>query len=118
MKNNYIPSDIKCFWCNGHMRQQGVIAAGSGLNYINYFCQDCGGIAHFAKEDDGRPIKNFKVTYDRDMNYWIRRGVTTEDTPVFECSHCKNYIHTPRGMRLPYTCPSCSTKMENGGERF
>lgn len=118
MNRLYVPADIQCFWCNGHMQQKGTTCMGSGLNYISYFCKDCGGIAHFAKEDDGRPIKNFKVTYDRNMNYWIGRGVTKEDTPVFECSHCKDYIYTCRGMRLPYTCPSCGTKMENGGERF
>ena len=63
-------------------------------------------------------IKGFEVDGHSFINKAIENGVTEKDIPVFECSHCKVYIHTPRGMRLPYTCPSCGTKMENGGERF
>lgn len=66
MKSNYIPSDIKCFWCNGHMQEHGATAMGAGMNYITYFCNDCGGIAHFAvdTERDTR-IESFEIKYNR-----------------------------------------------------
>ena len=93
---------------------------GSGLNYISYFCKDCGGIAHFARHDN-RNIETFTINYymgekanrktsnEETTNHWL------DDLPPMGC---KNYIYIPRGMRLPSTCPSCGTKMENGGERF
>ena len=63
---NYIPSDIKCFWCNGHMRENGVTAMGSGINHITYFCADCGGIAHFVVDTErGSKIKSFEIKYNR-----------------------------------------------------
>jgi len=57
---NYIPSDIKCFWCNSHMREKGVTAMGSDINHITYFCDQCGGIAHFAVDTErDSKIKSF-----------------------------------------------------------
>lgn len=64
MNINYIPSDIKCFWCNGHMREKGATKMGAGINHISYFCDQCGGIAHFAvdTEQDSK-IKSFEIRY-------------------------------------------------------
>lgn len=59
----FIPSEIQCFWCNGRMRERGVTRIGCGLNNSTYFCQECGGIAHFARYDD-RTIKTFTIGYD------------------------------------------------------
>jgi len=66
MNSNYIPSDIKCFWCNGHMRERGATAMGAGVNHITYFCDDCGGIAHFAVDTErNSKIKSFEIKYNR-----------------------------------------------------
>lgn len=82
MNSLYVPADIQCFWCNGHMQQKGATSMGSGLNYISYFCKDCGGIAHFARHDD-RNIKTFTINYcmgekanrktsnEETANYWL-----------------------------------------------
>ena len=63
MNRLYVPADIQCFWCNGHMQEKGATCMGSGLNCVSYFCKDCGGIAHFARHDD-RTIKTFTIGYD------------------------------------------------------
>lgn len=63
---NYIPSDIKCFWCNGHMKERGVTKTGAGINHITYFCSDCGGIAHFAVDiERNSKIESFEIKYNR-----------------------------------------------------
>ena len=59
------PSEIQCYWCNGRMKVGGVIKSGGGINYISYFCKNCGGIAHFARHDD-KKIKGFDVQYKYD----------------------------------------------------
>jgi len=63
MNRLYVPADIQCFWCNGHMRQKGVTCMGSGLNCVSYFCKDCGGIAHFARHDN-KYIEDFTTKYN------------------------------------------------------
>lgn len=65
MTRTFQPSDIQCYYCNGQMKVGGVIKSGSGLNYISYFCKDCGGIAHFARYDN-KKIKGFDVKYEYD----------------------------------------------------
>lgn len=63
MNNNYIPREMKCFWCNGHMEIGGPSYLGSGLNSINYFCKDCGGVAIFARDAD-RLISSFEINFN------------------------------------------------------
>lgn len=62
MSKLYIPAEIQCFWCNGHMREKGVTYS-SDLDCVSYFCDDCGGIAHFARHDN-KAIKSFTIRYD------------------------------------------------------
>ena len=60
MNRLYVPADIQCFWCNGHMQEKGATCMGSDLNCVSYFCKDCGGIARH----DDKIIKTFTIGYD------------------------------------------------------
>ena len=58
----FIPREMQCFWCNGKMEEKGVTKMGSGDNYVTYWCEDCGGVAHFCINSEN-PIKSFTVKY-------------------------------------------------------
>ena len=58
----FVPSDMQCFWCNGRATEKGVTKMGSGVNHVTYWCRDCGGVMHFAINDENR-IKSFDVKY-------------------------------------------------------
>ena len=62
MRNTFIPQDIQCFWCNGHMKA-GTTYLGSGTNQVTYFCKECGAVSNFAVNDERR-IKSIEVTYN------------------------------------------------------
>lgn len=48
------------------MRERGVTRIGTGINDITYFCDQCGGIAHFAVDTErDSKIKSFEIKYNR-----------------------------------------------------
>lgn len=59
-RNTFIPLDIQCFWCNGHM-ERGITTYGE-LNCVTYFCKRCGGVSHFAV-NDRQKISSIEVKY-------------------------------------------------------
>ena len=60
-RNTFIPNDIQCFWCNGHMKI-GTCRIGSGVENVTYFCEECGAVSHFAVSDRGK-ISTIEVEY-------------------------------------------------------
>ncbi len=58
----FIPNEKQCFWCGGRMKEFGVSSLGSGINFINYRCEDCKAIAHYAVCNE-KPIKSFDIVY-------------------------------------------------------
>ena len=62
MRGIFIPKDIQCFWCNGHMKA-GTVHLGSGVKQVTYFCESCGAVSNFAVNDERR-IKSIEVKYD------------------------------------------------------
>ena len=61
IKRMFIPDKMQCFWCNELMRV-GTTKIGSGDNYVTYWCQDCGSVAHFCVNRDNR-IKKLAIEY-------------------------------------------------------
>ena len=61
MRRTFIPQDIQCFWCNGHMKS-GPVYIGSSIERATYFCENCGAVSHFAV-DDKREISGIEVKY-------------------------------------------------------
>jgi len=59
-RNTFIPLEIQCFWCNGQM-DRGTVHSGT-LNYVTYFCKRCGGVSHFAVNDEQK-IARIDVEY-------------------------------------------------------
>ena len=57
----FIPLDIQCFWCNGHMKR-GTCRTGFGIDTVTYFCEDCGAVSHFAVSDRVK-ISSIEVEY-------------------------------------------------------
>ena len=60
-RKTFIPLDIQCFWCNGHMKI-GASGAGSGVENVTYFCEECGAVSHFAVSDRVK-ISSIEVEY-------------------------------------------------------
>ena len=60
-RKTFIPLDIQCFWCNGHMKR-GTCCTGSGIEHVTYFCEGCGAVSHFAVSDKQR-ISSIEVEY-------------------------------------------------------
>lgn len=56
----FIPEDIQCFWCNGHM-ERGATSIGT-ITCATYFCKRCGGVSHFAVNDKQK-ISSIEVEY-------------------------------------------------------
>lgn len=60
-RKTFIPLDIQCFWCNGHMKR-GTCRTDSSIETATYFCEDCGAVSHFAVSDKQR-ISSIAVEY-------------------------------------------------------
>lgn len=60
-KNTFIPLDIQCFWCNGHMKR-GTCRTGTAIENVTYFCEECGAVSHFAVSDRVK-ISSIEVEY-------------------------------------------------------
>ena len=60
-RKTFIPNEIQCFWCNGHMKI-GTCRTGSGIENVTYFCEDCGAVSHFAASDRWK-ISAIEVEY-------------------------------------------------------
>lgn len=60
-RNTFIPLDIQCFWCNGHMKR-GTCHTGTAIENVTYFCEDCGAVSHFAVSDRVK-ISSIEVEY-------------------------------------------------------
>lgn len=57
----FIPNDIQCFWCGGHMKR-GTCFSSFTINHVTYFCEDCGAVSHFAVNHE-RTISSVEVMY-------------------------------------------------------
>lgn len=58
---SFIPNDIQCFWCGGHMKR-GTCFSSFTINHVTYFCEDCGAVSHFAVNHE-RTISSVEVMY-------------------------------------------------------
>ena len=57
-----IHDTMKCIWCGGVMKRTGKTILGCCTNAFTMWCEDCGGIAHFARDPE-KPIKSFEILY-------------------------------------------------------
>lgn len=60
-----IPNQCKCIWCGGEMERRGANYMGSGVNSFTMWCNNCGAIAHHAR-DFSRKISDFEIKYGFD----------------------------------------------------
>ena len=57
-----IPDTTKCLWCGGEMQRKGSTHMGGGVNSFTLWCENCGAIAHHAR-DFHRKISSFDISY-------------------------------------------------------
>lgn len=62
---SFIPNDIQCFWCCGHMKR-GTCFSSFTINHVTYFCEDCGAVSHFAVNHKQK-ITAIEVEYKSDQ---------------------------------------------------
>lgn len=64
-RNTFIPLDIQCFWCNSQMERGTVMSEtvmSGTISCVTYFCKRCGGVSHFAVNDEQK-ISSIEVKY-------------------------------------------------------
>lgn len=60
-----IPNTCDCIWCGSIMERKGPSYFGSGTNSFTMWCNNCGAIAHFAR-NSSRKISSFNIEYKCD----------------------------------------------------